>query len=313
MAEIEVASALADLPLICPAGYTFSRRAVREYPKDLFDCLLVWELPRKQHLYVVSVDVGDGIGKDRSVVDVTRMGTLKEPDEQVAQFVSAWTDPMDLAVVTDAIGRLYTGADGQEALCAIECNNHGYTTQNELQRHLGYTNFFIWQVMDAIDVEHSYMKRIGWVTTQRTRPMILARYLKKVKTVDKRGVPDYRINSPHTIQELRSFRTVDGIRDAEADPTDPNAHDDCIMTGAIGLQVIALQQYETEEPLDMARRRLTEERARQERVAAGSKRDFQNTDCTVDEMHSWATGGGAGDLMYGSYEYESGGGRQDGE
>jgi hypothetical protein len=278
---------MTDLPLVAPAGYGFRSLPCRNFPEDLYDRLLVWEPRRDDSLYIASVDVGDGIGQDRSVVDVTRVGTLKEPDEQVAQFVSAWTDPMELARICDAIGRFYKGSDGQEALMAVECNNHGLVTQNELQQHLGYDNFFIWQYMDAADPQRAFSTRIGWWTTPRTRPLILARYLKVLKTIDDvTDLPDYRINSPLTIEELRSFQTVGGIRDAEADPTDPDAHDDCIMAGAIGVHVSATLQYEGGEPLADARRRRSDEKARQDAVdgRAEEGRDYQNQEFTAEEV-----------------------------
>jgi hypothetical protein len=288
---------LGTLPLQVPAGYGFQFTQVVKHPDDLYDRLLIWEPPRRDQLYVMSVDVGDGIGQDRSVVDITRVGTVKEPDEQVAQWVSAWTDPLGLAPIVDAIGRFYQGSDGQEAMAAIECNNHGLVTQSELQRHLGYNNMFVWEYLDTADPDKAKSTRIGWWTTVRTRPLILARYLKKLKAVDKHtGRPDYLVNSPLTIQELRTFRTLGGIREAEADPADSNAHDDCIMCGAIGVHVSSTLQYSAGEPVDMARRRLQEEKARQAVADAGAGRDFINTDCTADEMaEGWAGAGAAQD------------------
>lgn len=278
---------MTELSLVAPAGYGFRSLPCRSFPEDLYDRLLIWEAPRRDQLYVCSADVGDGIGQDRSVVDVTRVGTVKEPDEQVAQFVSAWTDPMELARVCDAIGRFYQGSDDQEALMAVECNNHGLVTQNELQQHLGYNNFFIWQYLDAASPEKAFSTKIGWWTTPRTRPLILARYLKSLKTIDEvTGFPDYRINSPLTLEELRSFQTLDGIREAEADPTDPDAHDDCIMSGAIGVHVSATMQYEGGEPIADARRRLADQRRRQEEkdTRQGEARDYQNQDFSAEEI-----------------------------
>jgi hypothetical protein len=262
---------------------------------------LIFEAPRRDQQYVVSVDVGDGIGQDRSVIDVTRVGTIRDPDEQVATWVDDQTDPLSLAPLVDCIGRLYGGTE-TEAVVAIECNNHGLVTQGELQRHLGYQNFFIWQVMDAADPERAYTTKIGWWTNQRTRPIILARFFKKLKAIDAQGRPDYWINSPFLIQELATFRTLGGIREAEADPSDPDAHDDALMAAAIGLQVCSTLQYEEREPIDQARKRLAEEKARKaesDGTWAGG-RDYQNTEATLEEMnegapralaeHRWAQG-----------------------
>jgi len=277
---------LSLLPLELPPGYGFHPSPPRIFPDDLYDRLLIWELPRRDQLYVLSADVGDGIGQDRSVVDITRVGTLKEPDEQVAQFVSAHVDPIGLAPLIDAIGRLYVGSDNLEALCAVECNNHGLVTQSELQLHLGYSNFFIWQYLDAADPERALSSRIGWWTTQRTRPLILARWLKKVRSLDPvTNLPDYRINSPILLEEIRSFQTVGGIREAEADPTNPNAHDDCVMTSAIGVHVSSTIQYEANEPTDQARRRMNEEKQRRAAVDQNKTegRDYINQAFTAEE------------------------------
>ena len=108
------------------------------YVPALMDNLLVWEAPKAGNKYILGVDVSDGIGQDRSVIDVHRVATLHEPAEQVAQFITDSRDPSELALVVDPIGRFYKDDDGQEALAAIECNNHGLTTQSELQGHLGY-------------------------------------------------------------------------------------------------------------------------------------------------------------------------------
>ena len=249
-----------------------------------FNHLMIWEAPRRDQLYIMSVDVSEGIGQDRSVIDITRVATIQEPDEQVAQWVSDSTDPIDLAAVADAIGRLYKGSDGQEALAAVEANNHGLATLSEMQRHLGYTNFFIWRYEDKADESRQQSNSIGWYTTRRTRPIIITRYVKKVRTVDpETQLPDYKINSPITIEELRDFQTSTTIAEAEAAI---GANDDAIMTGAIGVHVAQTLHYEHGEPLDERRRRLSEEKRRKTILseARQMRRDYINTDVTSDEM-----------------------------
>jgi hypothetical protein len=275
------------LQLELPAGYAFEFDAPQVLPDDLYDRLLIWEAPRPRQLYVLGVDIGDGIGLDRSVIDVLRVGTLEEPDEQVAQFVSNQIEPIDFAPIVDAVGRLYQGSDNQEALAAIEINNHGMVTQAELMHHYGYSNFYIWQYEDAADQEKRYSQRVGWVTSMKTRPLILSRYLSKLKKVGVDGLRDYRINSPLTMEELRSFITQTGaVRDAEADPTVDGAFDDCIMAGAISLHISFTMQWEDREPLDVQRRRRAEEKRRQVAFAEADQiqRDFQNTESTSAEM-----------------------------
>lgn len=295
--EIEKAKALAigdSPPLDCPPGYGLKaltkdeRRGLENYE----DLLQVWELPRKGQLYIVSVDVSDGIGQDRSCIDVLRKGTILEPDEQVAQFVSGKVHPVDLAYPIDAIGRFYLGSDSQPAVVAIEINNQGLATQSELQRHLDYDNLFIWQYEDAADPSRRLSTRIGWLTTPRTRPMILTRYIRAVKTFDEHtGKAYYVINSPFTIAELRDFQVPPGgfLAEAEADPTSEDATDDCIMCGAIGVHVAQTLEYDNEAPLPERRAALAEQAARRLELEEKEKRppyDWRNSDASDDEMRA---------------------------
>jgi len=251
--------------------------------KDLFDLLLIWEPPDRKYRYVVSADVSDGVGRDRSVADVTRVGDVSRPDEQVAQWISATTDPVAFAGVLDTIGRFYTGSDELEALMAIETNAHGLVTQSELQRHYGYTNFFVWQREDAGDPARRFSQAIGWVTTRRTRPMILARYVRALRVVDPvTGFSDLIVNSPHTLEELADFYTEGLLLEAEAAP---GAYDDCIMTGAIGLHVAQTLLYEFGEPLAEKRRRLSEEQQRrQDSADQRGRRTYASMPYTLEEI-----------------------------
>lgn len=281
------------LPLRIPPGYGMRVLKLEERQslmaeddhQGLFDRLLVWEPPRKGFLYVISVDVSNGIGLDNSVIEVTRCGTLREGDEQVAQFVSDHVEPDDLAQYIDPIGRLYTGRDGLPALVAIECNGLGLGTQAHLQKHMGYPNLFIWQTLDARDMSKSFTTRYGWWTSQRSRPMILGEYYHAVKTVDPNsGWPDYRINSPHTIRELQSFVSPGPLWMAEAAD---GAHDDCIMAGAIGVHVAKTLQESYRETVHDARKRLTEESARLADKRRVGEQGFtaQNTDVTYSDLY----------------------------
>lgn len=258
---------------------------VKEW-EDLLGKLLVFERPRPDQLYVLSADVGEGLGLDWSVADVTRVGTVQEPDEQVAQFCSSEIEAPDFAYVLDLMGRLYTGFDNLPAMLAPEINGPGLATLSELQRHIGYDNLYVWEYEDAADPARRRSTKTGWVTSSRNRPMMLARYIKKVRRVDPNtGQPDYKINSPFTVQELRDFQTQGTLHDAEADPS-TGARDDCIMTGAIGLQVVSIVQETTQESTSDSRRRKAEEKARKEYLerTTGREYDYRSMEYTVDEM-----------------------------
>ena len=309
-------------PLRLPAGTALrvlSRRettALLQTPGEarlhaLEGLVLIWEFPRRTERYVLGVDVAEGIDRDRSVVSVVRVGSIERPDEEVAQFVSAEIDPTDLAYVADLLGRLYSDRDGSAALCAIECNNFGLQTQSEMLRHLGYANFFIWQYEDAARPESRYTYKFGWWTSTRTRPLIVGRLIRAVKTRDPvTGYRDVQINSPHTIYELGHFQQPPGEAMAMAAAA-PGAHDDCLMALAIGIHVAQTLQFESGEPVADRRQRLAEEafRARVASQAAveagavdaagvpqfnpqtgevldGNPRRAQNTDASADEVEA---------------------------
>lgn len=270
-----------------PPGYGLQLLPAENYAEadldELRDKLLIFEPPRRGFQYIMSCDVSDGIGVDNSSIDITRCPTLKEPAEQVAHFVSNQVGPLELAYILDPIGRFYKDDDGNEALAAIETNASGISTQNELQAHLGYTNFYIWEYFDSADPRRRKSRRLGWYTSPRSRPIMLDHYFKAIHSVDPlTGQPDYIVNSPFTLEDMRNLITHTTLRYAEAAP---NKHDDCIISGAIGVIVAHFMNYAEREPLAEQRRRKGEEEMRKQLLAErhGQRRDFQNTDSTWEE------------------------------
>ncbi len=278
-------------PFTLPAGYGFSRLSLAQlqYREDLLGCLQLYEHPRRRGLrrYILGVDVSDGLGEDRSVVAVHRVGTIEEPEEQVGLYVSDAVTPVQLAFVVDAIGRLFADEDGFEALAAIECNNHGLSTQDTLQLHLGYGHFYRWEYLDAADPQRRYSTKVGWVTTPRTRPMLLDKLYESLTTRDPvTGFTDLRIHSALLRQELADFQTEGALWEASAAR---GAHDDVVMATAIAHYVAWRLQGGEQEPLSERRARMQAEHAA--RIAAGAslnqgKRDWRNTGTTAEEWHA---------------------------
>ncbi len=241
-----------------PPGYGFQRLTPTEVaalPSLRESVLAIWEYPRPRgrRRYVMSVDVSDGLGQDCSVIDLIRLPTFDEPAEQVAQYVSKTVDTQQLAFVCDAIGRLYPDEDGVEALAAIETNGHGLATQDTLQLHLGYSHFYVWEYADAASPDRRYSTRIGWVTTTRTRPILLASFRDAITNVDPiTGQPDFILNSPITRAELRHFITPGPLAEAQAAR---GQHDDAILAAAIGYYVAWRLAGGEAEPLSEKRHR----------------------------------------------------------
>lgn len=267
-----------------PPGYGFHRLSAAELRErhSLFDILQIWQHPRKGHKYVLGIDVGDGLGQDRSVCDVLRVGTVEEPEEQVAQFVSDSLAPKAFAYVIEAIGHLYQWGPDLPAMAAIECNNHGLSVQDTLQLHLGYTHFYIWEVLDQADPAKRFTTRMGWVTTPKTRPILLDQFYSAVTTIDPiTGFSDLRLNSVLTLDEMRDFQTEGALWEAEAAR---GAHDDCIIACGIGHYVAWRILGGEHEPLSDRRRRRQEEEMRRIRQGHTGRVDFRNTDATAQDQ-----------------------------
>jgi hypothetical protein len=215
---------------------------------------------------------------------VHRIGTLEEAEEQVALYASDLITPQALAFVVEALADTYVDADGYEALMAIECNNHGLSVQDTLQLHCGKTNFYTWEYLDAADADSRYSTKIGWVTTPRTRPMLLDKLYHSLTTTDPTTKStELRIHSALLRAELADFQTEGALWEAEAAR---GAHDDCVMATAIAHYVAWRLQGGETEPLDERRRRHHQEQAA--RAAAGqplaAKRDWRNTASTAAEQ-----------------------------
>jgi hypothetical protein len=278
---------VADL-FTLPAGFGFKRLSLPELRAraDAFGTLQVFERPRSRgpRRYVVGADVGDGIGKDRSVAAVHRMGTIEEPEEQVALYVADQVTPQAFAFVLDAIGRLYTDDDRYQALMAIECNNHGLSTQDTLQLHSGYSNLYRWEYLDAADPKSRYSTKAGWVTTQRTRPMLLDKLYHALTTTDPiTHQTELLVHAQQLLDELADFQTEGALWEAEAAR---GAHDDVVMATAIAHYVAWRLQGGEQEPLSERRTRRHAEQAARILAAgpAAPKRDWRNTGTTADEM-----------------------------
>ena len=186
--------------------------------------LLMWEAPEPGELYALGVDPAEGVGGDRSVCEVIKVGNLVHPDVQVAEFACDFLDPVDFASVVKAIGQLYRDSHGEEALCTLEINAPcGQSAIQVLQGKLGYSNLFIWKRYDRIRniMTNSY----GWWTNRTTRPMIIARGLHAF------GYGDLLINSTFLLGEMQDFEREHHMARASAKR---GKHDDRLMAMLIG-------------------------------------------------------------------------------
>lgn len=270
-----------------PPGYGFRRLSADELqalPSLTSSVLAIWEYPRPRgrRRYVLGVDVAEGLALDYSVITVVRLPTIEEPAEDVAQYISNTVDTKQLAFICDAIGRFYCDEDGIEALAAIETGGPGLATQDTLQLHLGYAHFYVWEYADAANPDRRFSSKLGWVTSTRTRPILVTSFHDAITTMDPlSGLPDFILNSPSTRAELRHFVTATG-RTSDAEHA-RGQHDDAIFSAAIGYYVAWRLAGGETEPIAERRRRRTALQQQQAQDATHMPHDWRNTAVTAEE------------------------------
>lgn len=275
-------------PVFLPKGYGFRAVSPAELLErnSLLDTCLIFEAPRRrgQYQYVIGADIGDGLGQDRTAIEVLRRGTIDEPAEQVAEYCSDTVAPAAVAYILQALGQYYRDSDGVEAKIAVEYTHHGLSTIDTLHLHLQYPNQYVWEYFDAIEPEQRFGTMYGWHTTPRTRPVLVDKFRTALLTLDPiTGLPDLITHSPGLHDELKDFQTAGALWEAAAAR---GAHDDRIMAAAIAYVVSWRMQAGESEPLEDRRRRRSEQQAALEaaRDAEVRRIDHRNTPTLSEEI-----------------------------
>jgi len=238
--------------------------------------LLVYELPQTGESYVLGVDVAEGVGQDRTVVEVVRRGNETRPDEQVAEFATDTLNPIEMVPIVATIGKFYCDDARDEALAVIECNTiGGQELQLALRTQHDYSNLFVWKVYDKRD--NVFTNKLGWWTNRTTRPKLIVRGLHALEN------SDLIINSPFLIDEMEDFERDHFLAQAKAKF---GRHDDRVI--AILMAHVGAHDDEWLAGEDMAEQRrlltLAGGVKHTAEVKTGRRADFQNTAITYDEM-----------------------------
>lgn len=256
---------------------------VSEYDFDYWNGrLLVWEAPERGEIYAIGVDPAEGVGQDRSVCEVIKVGNIHHPDVQVAEFSSDYLDPIFFADVVNTVGRFYCDDEGTEAFATIECNAPcGDTLVSDLRSRLDYGNLYIWKAYDRIN--NIYTNKLGWWTNKTTRPKIIARGLHAFSQ------KDLIVNSGFLLDEMADFERDHFIAKAKARH---GRHDDRIMALLIGYWGAHDDEWLAGEDVGEQRRLRGLAGEIQQDMAAKSatkkRADYQNTAMTYTEMMSRA-------------------------
>ena len=198
-------------------------------PIARYDCLLsggqfiaakqgylqVWEEPARGTSYLISADVSEGLEHgDFDSADVFEHLT----GVQVAHFHGKMS-PFEYASLLFYIGKRYN-----EAWLCPERNNHGMSVIQELVR-LEYENLYVEVIVEP---PNKPRKRFGWLTTEKSRALILDN-LKQIVGEDNPG-----ICCTETYEEMMNFkRQKDGREEA-----DSGTFDDRVLSVAIGKHLI---------------------------------------------------------------------------
>lgn len=180
----------------------------------------VWEQPKTGAPYLISADVAEGLDHgDFNSATVWNHSTGK----QVAGY-HGHLSPFKFAHLLNFLGRMYNSA-----WIVPERNNHGISVVEKLLE-LDYPNIYVEMVEDP---PHKPRRRFGWVTTTKSRVLMLDHLIDDVYE----GIAG--IADKATYLEMLNFRTqADGKIEA-----DSGEYDDRVMDAAIGRYTLKTLSY----------------------------------------------------------------------
>lgn len=109
----------------------------------------------------------DDLRTDNGAIEIIKKGRDGEKDKQVCEYAGP-LDPYDLAVLANALGRLFCGnnEDGQ-CLCIPEVwPGPGLPLLREMINRFGYTNIYIWRYVDKLTPKLT--TSLGWYSNEKT-------------------------------------------------------------------------------------------------------------------------------------------------
>jgi hypothetical protein len=242
---------------------------------DVRGIVQIWEMPRDNANYVVSCDPSYGLAgwhrnlrteedekTDNCAVEVLRCGAGRGADVQVAEY-AAPIDAEDAAAVVNFLGRMYAGrGDDNQALAIVEVQpGPGLLTQRELINHFGYSNLFLWQHLDRMEMKQTLS--YGWFSSRQSRQAL---WIRGTRHINQRKIV---LNSPYLIEEMTDC-VLDNFLSFTA-RAQWGSHDDRIV--ALLMAIWAANEWNFENAPEEAN------------VAVDiSKPDYQRSDCSYEDI-----------------------------
>lgn len=187
--------------------------------RGLDKALWVWDYPNYSKQYAVIMDVARGDGKDSSSAQVINLDDF----EQVAEY-KGQMPPKELGVFGVSLATEYNNA-----ILIIENNSYGWSSlQSAIE--LGYNKVY-YSAKNNNEFSDSYFdpyadssnKIAGFVTSSKTRPLVIAKFQEAVN--EKVLI----IRSKRTISEIKTFIWKNGRPEAQQ-----GYNDDLIIPLGIG-------------------------------------------------------------------------------
>ena len=180
--------------------------------------LRIWHSPEPERSYVLGADTGGGKSSNdfcaATVIDANNGG-------QCAVF-HARVDALDFAEVVYALSKFYGGRD-TFAFTVLETNAHGLAVLEKV-RNLGHSSLYTRQAWDAI--EQTFKAQIGWVTSMKTRPMLINRARAALADTS------YEINDIELVKEMSTFVFTDTGKEEHME----GCHDDLLFSWMLALE-----------------------------------------------------------------------------
>lgn len=187
--------------------------------------VLLYEMPEEGETYGLGVDTSDGIGLDRSTIEILRKGTPDRNDALIGEFASAYINAFDLWPLCMALGTLFSppreDTTIRQSRIVIECRGNGESTQLELRKR-GWGNFHPWLRYDSKRIRSQDAHKMGWFTNSWSRAMMMDFLLKAIRDewID--------VNSPFFVDEMADLERDDTRQSLAAAY---GGNDDRIMAG----------------------------------------------------------------------------------
>jgi len=203
------------------------------------DKIYLWEAPEPGEVYGLGVDTSDGIGKDRTVIEILKKGSVYNPAKQVGEYASSKMNALDATPFCLALGTHFSVPNEfgivRQPRMAIECRGNGDQTQLRLKMH-GWTNFHPWveRMIDNKKLDLKQVNKIGVFTNFQFRVGMIDMLVKMIRDLE------VEICSPFFVSEMTSLEADDFNQSIRADY---GGHDDRVM--ALGFVIVSLYRFDT--------------------------------------------------------------------